>query len=65
MSQVNIDMWYGDAVEKVDAIDIQFYPNLGVYRGNCRIKGKYVGDYEAKDSCELEKAFPQLLFNWD
>lgn len=62
---VDIDMWYCDKVTEVDRITITFSDLDCVYRGNCFIKGKYVGNYEAKDSCELEKAFPQLLFNWD
>lgn len=62
---VNIDMWYGDKKESVDRLDCSFYPNECEYRGNLYINNKYVGDYTCRDSCELEKAFPQLKFNWN
>lgn len=62
---INIDMWYGDDHRKADKIDITFYPNGGQYRGNIYIGEKNVGDYVCNDSLELEKAFPQLTFNWD
>ena len=64
-NKVNIDMWYNDNIEKVTSINISFYDNSGEYRGNIYINNKIVGDYTAKDSIELEKAFPQLTFNWD
>ena len=63
-NKVNIDMWYGNKIEEVTKIDVRFYDN-GEYRGNIYINNKIVGDYTAKDSIELEKAFPQLTFNWD
>lgn len=59
-----IDMWYKDDLEKVDKIDITFYPNDGEYRGNIYIKGKTVGDYVCNSSIELEKTFSNLDFNW-
>lgn len=62
---MTIDMWYGNKPSEVDALTIAFYPNDGQYRGNTKIKGKYVGDYVCGSSTELEKAFPQLRFNWD
>lgn len=67
---IKIDMWYGDDhrkadKRKADKIDISFYPNDGQYRGSIYINGKIVGDYTCNDSLELEKAFPQLTFNWD
>ena len=65
MAKVNIDMWYGDKVSDVDQITISFYPNGCEYRGNCLKDGRYIGDYSTTDSIELEKAFPQLIFNWD
>lgn len=34
MKMLNIDMWYGDNHKKADKIDITFYPNDEVYRGN-------------------------------
>lgn len=62
---INIDMWYGDNHKEADKINISFYPNAGQYRGNIYIDGKIVGDYTCNDSLELEKSFPQLVFNWD
>lgn len=62
---INIDMWYGDGHKEADKIDITFYPNDGVYRGNIYKDGKIVGDYTCNDCLELEKSFPQLTFNWD
>ena len=62
--EINIDMWYGDKAEDVDNIDIFFSDVDCVYRGNCYIKGKPVGDYSATDSTKIEAAFPQLEFNY-
>lgn len=62
---LKIDMWYSDDVSKADKIDVAFYPNDGEYRGNIYSNGKYIGDYVCNNSVELEKAFPQLRFNWD
>lgn len=58
-----VDMWYGDAVSDVDKIDIMY--SDGMYRGNCFIKGKFVGDYISKNTEALEKKFSHLTFNWD
>ena len=63
--KVQVDMWYGDVKEEVDKISIMFYPNSGEYRGNIYKNGKIIGDYICESSIELEKAFPQLEFNWD
>ncbi|RFZ78257.1 hypothetical protein DS742_14180 [Lacrimispora amygdalina] len=62
---INIDMWYGGNKKEADKIDITFYPNEGKYRGNIYKNGKAIGDYSCKDSVLLEKAFPQLTFNWN
>ncbi len=61
---INIDMWNGDPVEKVEKIDIFFSDVDCVYRGNCYIGGKAVGDYTATDSLEIERSFPQLKFDY-
>lgn len=61
---MKIDMWYGDRFSEVDKISIAFYPNEGRYRGNMYKNGKAIGDYSCTDSVKLEKAFPQLNFNW-
>ena len=62
---VKIDMWYGDSPTEADKIDIEFYDLDAEYRGNIYKNGKIIGDYSCKSSIELEKAFPQLQFNWD
>lgn len=59
-----IDMWYGDSYAKADKIDITFYPNEGLYRGNIYKDGKIIGDYACNDSVKLEKTFGWLNFNW-
>lgn len=60
-----VDMWYGDRLDEVDRLDITFNDLDGKYRGNCLIKGKYVGDFVAKDTESIEKKFSHLQFNWD
>lgn len=60
---VYIDMWYGDKPTEADKIS--FYDLDAEYRGNIYKNGKMIGDYSCKDSLELEKAFPQLQFNWN
>lgn len=62
---VKIDIWYGDSPYKADKIDIEFYDLDAEYRGNIYKNGKIIGDYSCKSSLELEKAFPQLQFDWD
>lgn len=62
---INIDMWYGDKHTDADRIDVSFSDCDCVYRGNIYKDGKCIGDYSCSDSIELEKAFPQLHFNWD
>lgn len=65
MQKLHIDMWYGDAKEDADKIDICFSDCDCVYRGNIWKNGKIIGDYYCADSLILEKLFPQLVFNWD
>ena len=60
-----IDMWYGNSIAEVDKLDVFFYPNAGEYRGNLYKAGKMIGDYVTNDSLELEKSFPQIVFNWN
>lgn len=62
---INIDMWYGDKKEDAERIDIFFSDIDCVYRGNIYKGGKIIGDYSCADSLEIEKAFPQLVFNWN
>lgn len=57
-SDLIIDMWYDDEFNTRDyAVDCQFYPNDGVYRGNIyRLSdGSIVGDYSCSDSVVIEK----------
>lgn len=57
-SDLAIDMWHDDEFNTRDyAVDCQFYPNDGVYRGNIyRLSdGRMVGDYSCSDSVTLEK----------
>ena len=60
----NLDFWYGHTKGCVDRIDIAFYPNEGVYRGNMYCEGKMIGDYCCSGSVLLEKIFPRLKFDW-
>ena len=57
---MTIDLWYGVSKKFVDAIDIYFYPNDGIYRGNLYFRGYMIGDYSTKDSLLIEKAFPHI-----
>lgn len=66
---IKFDMWHGDKRTDADNIDIAFYPQGfytagSEYRGNIYKNGKCIGDYVVTDSVELEKSFPQLVFNW-
>ncbi len=63
--EIDIDMWYNDLVSEVDKIDVSFSDADCVYRGNLYIAGKMVGDYSCNSSTEIERAFPQLSFDWD
>ena len=62
---MTIDFWYGNQIADVDKLDVFFYPNEGVYRGNLYRAGKMIGDYTTTSSTELEKSFPQINFVWD
>lgn len=59
-----LDMWYGNKISEIDKIDIFFSDLDCVYRGNCYIKGKAVGDYKVRNSTEIEKLFPHLIIEW-
>ena len=61
---LNIDMWYNNAVEEADKITVTFSDIDAMYRGSIYQDNKIIGDYSCNDSVELEKAFPQLQFNW-
>ena len=63
LKMINIDMWYGDKIEEVTKIDINFYDNSGEYRGNIYINDSIVGDYSTKEYKALENTFKQLVFN--
>ena len=63
LKMINIDMWYGNKIEEVTKIDINFYGNSGEYRGNIYIDNRIVGDYSTKEYKALENTFKQLVFN--
>ena len=62
---IDIDMWSGDKHTEADKIDVSFSDCDCVYRGNIYKEGRRIGDYKCDDSIKLEKAFPQLHFNWN
>lgn len=55
-----IDWWYGNQRNKVNSLDVYFYPESGQYRGNLYIDGKAVADFVTNDSTEIEKSFYKL-----
>lgn len=60
----SLDMWYGDSPRDADKVDI-YFPDLNcIYRGNIYKNGKIIGDYSAGAAQDIEKMFPQLVFNW-
>ena len=62
---IKIDMWYNDKPTDADKIDVFFNDLDCKHRGNIYKAGKIIGDYVCTDSTELEKVFPQLIFNYD
>ena len=62
---VNIDMWYGNKASEADNIFISFNGYTGLYVGWIYKDKKIIGDFSTPDSIALEKAFPQLVFNWN
>lgn len=61
LQKVNIDMWHGEDPGTVDDLDLMFYPNDGIYRGNLYRAGKMIGDFVVTNSLMLEALFPQLF----
>lgn len=59
---MKIDMWYNNNIAEVTKLDVFFSDMDCVYRGNIYIGEKCVGDYEADTLQEIEKKFPQLIF---
>lgn len=60
---MKIDYWYKNRDKKIAKVDVFFYPNEGVYRGNIYdVTGKIIGDYSTKDSVELQERFPFVNF---
>lgn len=59
-----LDMWYGDSPRDADKIDIFFSGLDCIYLGNIYQNGRIIGDYAAKEAAQIEKMFPQLVFNW-
>lgn len=64
MKEKYLDMWYGDSPRDADKIDVFFSDLDCIYRGNIYKNGHIIGDYAAKDAAQIEKMFPQLVFNW-
>ena len=62
---IKIDMWYNDKPTDADNADVFFNDLDCKYRGNMYKAGKIIGDYVCTDTLELEKAFPQLVFDWN
>jgi hypothetical protein len=64
-TMIKIDMWNGEKAQNADKIDIFFYDLDCEYRGNIYRAKECIGDYTADTAQEIEKAFPQLVFNWN
>ena len=62
---IYVDMWHGDRASDADRIDVTFSDADCVYRGNIWINGRIVGDYTANTAQEIERRFPQLVFDWN
>lgn len=62
---IELDMWYDNKPTDADKIDVFFNDLDCEYRGNIYKAGRIIGDYVCTDSIELEKTFPQLVFNWN
>lgn len=60
-----IDMWYDNAAAEADNVDIFFNDCNLRYEGNIYKDGQAIGDFTADSAQELEKAFPQFVFNWN
>lgn len=60
----SLDMWYGDSPHNADKIDIYFSDLDCIYHGNIYQNGRIIGDYSAEDAVQIERKFPQLVFNW-
>lgn len=58
---MTVDMWYGDKIEDVTSIDTSFSDVDCIYRGNCFIGDKIVGDYSTTVSTEIEDTFSHLI----
>ena len=54
---MKIDMWYGDKLADADSLSCFFYDCDCEYRGNLYKNGKTIGDYTAKDTQSIEKAW--------
>ena len=59
-----LDMWYGDRPRDADKIDVFFSDLDCIYRGNIYKNGRIISDYAAEDAAQIERMFPQLVFNW-
>lgn len=61
----NIDYWYNDgrkARKEIAFVNVSFYPNEGLYRGNIYNSDKdAIGDFTSDNSTEIEKHFPGIF----
>ena len=53
-----------DSPHNADKIDIYFSDLDCIYRGNIYQNGRIIGDYAAEEAAQIERMFPQLVFNW-
>lgn len=60
-----IDMWYDNAAAEADNVDTFFNNYTCKYEGNIYKDGQAIGDFIADSTQELEKVFPQFVFNWN
>lgn len=55
---MSIDFWYENTLEDVSYVNLFFYPNDGIYRGNMYdINGKIIGDYSCNDAIKIFETF--------
>ena len=61
----NIDYWYKsgrEARKEIAFVNVSFYPNEGLYRGNIFDSNKKaIGDFTSDNSAEIERRFPGIF----
>ena len=59
---IKFDFWYSDSKKDIAFVNVTFYPNEGLYRGNLfNSNKKAIGDFTSDDSVEIEKHFPGIF----